>query len=274
MRDVCYCSESKLIITGFNGYIGSQLTKFLKKEVVDEKCMIGVIEDFISEARCVIHLGASVEPTLESLKNNLTTDIELLEVINNVKIPLIYASGNNVYPFKSHCDGDDYSINDCYSASKVFGEQIIEKFIEVPYMFLRIGDVFGMNQKHGNFFKNIENSIKNNLPLKLYGEGLKVRSYVYIEELCRMILFCSNNVEQYSGHRFNLCNQQNANLKSIIEYIALKATLPIQKFDYDFQKEIDDYRTMKFNLPSEYIFEYGTFWMAIDKYIENIKKGL
>lgn len=74
---------------------------------------------FYLRGRCVIHLGASVEPTLESLKNNLTTtDIELLEVINNVKIPLIYAS-SNVYPFKSHCDGDDYSINDCYSASKV-----------------------------------------------------------------------------------------------------------------------------------------------------------
>lgn len=89
MRNVCYCSKSKLIITGFSGYIGSQLTQFLKREVVDEKCMVGAIEDFISEARCVIHLGASVESTLESLKNNLTTDIELLEIINNTKIPLL-----------------------------------------------------------------------------------------------------------------------------------------------------------------------------------------
>lgn len=273
MRDVCYCSKSKLIITGFSGYIGSQLTQFLKREVVDEKFIVGAIEDFISEARCVIHLGASVESTLESLKNNLTTDIELLEIINNTKIPLLYASSNNVYPFKSYCDGDDYSINDCYSASKVFGEQIIEKFIEVPYIFLRIGDVFGLNQKHGNFFKNIENSIKYNQSLNLYGEGLKVRSYVYIEELCRMILFCANNVEQYSGKRFNLCNKQNTNLKSIIEYISVKTALDIQKFEFDLQKELDDYRTMKFNLPSEYVFEYGTFWMAIDKYIENIKKG-
>lgn len=47
-------------------------------------------------------------------------------------------------------------------------------------MFLRIGDVFGMNQKHGNFFKNIENSIRNELPLKLYGEGLKVQKFMFI----------------------------------------------------------------------------------------------
>jgi nucleoside-diphosphate-sugar epimerase len=273
MRDVCYCSKSKLIITGFKGYIGNQLIQFLQNTIINENCIIGRIEDFLLEASCVIHLGASVEPKLESFKNNLITDIEILEIINNAKIPLIYASSNNVYPFKSNCDGNDYSINDCYSASKVFGEQIIKNFIKVPYIFLRIGDVFGYEQKHGNFFKNIENAIKNNLPLKLYGEGLKVRSYVYVEELCHMILFCANNVIKYNGNSFNLCNQQNANLKSIIDYFAEKTKLPIQRFDYNLQKEIDDYRTMKVNLPLEYIYKYDSFWLAIDSYIKQIKKG-
>lgn len=273
MRDICYFSKSKFILTGFNGYIGSQLTQYLLKENFDENCIVGKIEDFLHEASCVIHLGASVEPDLESLKNNLTTDIELLEIINNAKIPLLYASSNNVYPFKSHCDGNDYSINDCYSASKIFGEQIIENFIKSSYIFLRIGDVFGLNQKHGNFFKNIEDSIKNNSALKLYGSGLKTRSYVYIEELCQMILFCANNIEEYSGKKFNLCHPQNANLKSIVEYISFKTSLSIDKYEYDLQKEINDYRTMKYNLPFKYISRYDTFEMALDKYIENLKKG-
>lgn len=272
MRDVCYCSKSKLIITGFNGYIGSQLIKFLQS-TVSENCIVGKIENFLAEASCVIHLGASVEPELASLKNNLIADIELLEVINYANIPLLYASTNNVYAFKSNCDKNDYFINDCYSASKIFGEQIIEKFIKVPYIILRIGDVFGLEQKHGNFFRNIENSIKNNLPLKLYGEGLKVRSYVYIEELCHMILFCVDNLLKYNGYRFNLCNKEDANLKSIIEYISTKMELPIQNHEYDLQKEINDYRTMKINLPSEYIYKYDNFWLAIDQYLKLIKKG-
>lgn len=273
MRDICYFSKSKFILTGFNGYIGSQLAQFLLKHINGENCILGKIEDFVSEASCVIHLGASVEPNLQSLKNNLITDIELLEIVNNAKIPLLYASSNNIYPFKSYCEGDDYFVNDCYSASKIFGEQIIENFIQVPYIFLRIGDVFGSDQKHGNFFKNIENSIKHNLPLKLYGEGLKVRSYIYIEELCNMILFCTNNVIKYDGAKFNLANKEDANLKTIIEYIAKKTELAIQKYDYDLQKEINDYRTMKVNLPLEYTYKYDSFWLAIDNYIKQIKKG-
>lgn len=272
MRDVCYGPKSRLIITGFRGYIGNSLIQKLLDDSHEQEFVYGSIEHFIAEASCVIHLGASVAPTLNALSSNLCSDIELLEIINEFKIPLVYASSNNIYPFKSYCEGNDYAISDCYSASKVFGEQIVEKFSKVPYVLLRIGDVFGANQKHGNFFKNIEFSIKNNLPLKLYGEGLKVRSYVYIEELCHMILFFANDVKQYSGSRLNLCNQQNVNLKSIIEYIAVKTALPIQKFEYDLQKEIDDYRTMKLNMPPEYVFKFNTFWIAIDEYIESIKR--
>ena len=273
MRDVCYCPKSNLIITGFRGYIGNSLIQKLLDDSMEQEFIYGGIEHFIAEASCVIHLGASVAPTLNALSSNLSSDIELLEIINEFKIPLVYASSNNIYPFKSYCEGSDYAISDCYSASKVFGEQIIEKFSKVPYVHLRIGDVFGANQKHGNFFKNIELAIQNNLPLKLYGNGLKVRSYVYIDEVCNMLLFFAKNVEILNGGKFNLCYDEDANLKSIIEYVAHMVNLKIEVSPYDLQKEINDYRTMKLNMPVPYSFKFSTLWSALDDYILKIKKG-
>jgi len=264
----CFYSERlNLAVTGASGFIGSGIIKS------DDTFIAIKIED-LPQGVVIIHLSADLSNDKQSFIKNIEMDLGLIDLINHNHKGLIYASGNNVYPFglnfKIHSNP---SFNDYYSASKIVGEQLIEAFLKVPYVLVRIGDVFGVGQRHGNFFKSIENSVRNKSSLKLYGKGMKLRNYIYQPELCSFLVYLSEliNRNTYFPNRVNACFPNPISIQDIVLTIQGMTNLDIEHIFIEDDHSNLDVRTMISGPFSDYSFKWPTFEDAIRDYITQIK---
>lgn len=237
-----YSSKLKIAVTGSTGFIGRQLLKtFNTEDFVD------VFSDAIPPGALLIHLAAEVSPSRDAMLRNLESDSWLIEQVNRNHRGLIYASTNNVYPYSLACRTSEHRrCNDYYAASKIFAEMLISDTIRVPSTILRIADVFGIGQRHGNFFRAVENSLSNSTPLKLYGKGLKCRNFIHVNELCRILHFiCTDTTHRESyGTTLNVGYGDSANIFEIVEIVSKISGLPIECVNNDADTSHLDIRTM------------------------------
>lgn len=264
-----YSASLKVAVTGATGYIGARLIS-LSGTKDFSPCLI----DQVEPGCALIHLGAAVNPTRDAFLQNLAADTWLLERTREGRFSqIIYASSNNVYPLALDCrPGDTTRCNDYYSASKVFGEQLFAEFSAVPTVSVRIADVFGVGQKHGNFFKAVEQAIVDRTALQKYGLGLKRRSYIHVDELCGMLLHLVH--EQYGSVGlqtvFNACYSDAATVAEIVDKVAGVTGLPIERVVLAQDHSSLDVRTMKSVLPQRYALRWPTFRDALDEYVQQI----
>lgn len=222
--------KQKVIVSGSRGYIGKRLmTELLEVQSGN----LGIVP--VGGNEIFVHLAASVsEDSLSAFLDNLALDYTVINYCQKHKLKLVYASGNNVYPFKENCDEDTpYQSNDYYSLSKITGEKLLflqEK--KLDFVIFRIGDVYGFNQKHGNFFKALQSSILGNNPFHLFGEGGKKRSYIYIEELIEVFKYFIDNPQFIKNDVYNVCFDEANRVNEIIEKLSELTGLDIQKSDY------------------------------------------
>jgi UDP-glucose 4-epimerase len=264
--EVAYIKQLDLVITGYRGYVGSNLLSSLNKKVE----IIKLISLHNKDIKKVIQLAAKVGDSVSTISNNIQLDTYVIEFCEKNNCQLIYASSNNVYPYAKDCK-DIYQLHeaDFYGASKIFTEQILEYNTSIKYVSLRIGDVFGKNQKHGNFFKNIQSSIIDKKDLSLYGRGLKVRNYIFIDDLVNVLkFFIKNNIS--NNETFNIAYQEPVSIFQIVNYISHSTAIPIKKIEYDISKELTDFRTLKFTLPQGFNFNYD-IWSALNRYVLSMK---
>ena len=205
----------KTLITGADGYIGGYLKRALSDNGID--FVVSEIDTFdysdIDGMRAffkdkdigrVIHLAGVVQnDDNENLfKVNLYGIYNLLNVCaeNNIS-HFTFASTNNVYdntkplPFAETSTRMPAPQNR-YGFSKYAGELIIQDMCAVfgiKYANIRIADVYGPGQKHGNLLKAIVNNVNEGKPLSLYGKGVRTRDYIYVKDVADGLCFISKN---------------------------------------------------------------------------------
>ena len=264
-----YSASLKIAVTGATGYIGARLIS-LSGANDFAPCQA----DQVAPGCALIHLGAAVAATRDALLQNLAADTWRLEQARDGRFSqIIYASTNNVYPLALDCrPGDSTRCNDYYSASKVFGERLFAEFSAAPTVSVRIADVFGAGQKHGNFFKAVEQALGASTALKKYGLGLKRRSYIHVDDLCGMLLHLAR--EQYGAVGlqtvFNACYGDSATVAEIVDQVAGAAGLPIEQVVLAQDNSAQDVRTMKSVLPQRYALRWPTFRDALGAYVQQI----
>jgi len=194
----------------------------------------------------------------------------ILKFCQEKKCKLIFASSNNVFPYSKLCKNKtSFHKNDYYGASKIFAEQLLENVSNVNFISLRIGDVFGIDQKHGNFFKNLQSYISKKESISLYGEGLKVRNYIYIKDLVNVLKFLIENSFTENKY-YNIAYETPVNISQIIRYIAKECKLEINNVDYDIVKELTDFRTLEYSKIDSFKYEFN-MWTALDDYIKKAR---
>lgn len=204
----------KTLITGADGYIGGYLKKqFLKdnKDYVESNIDsfdysdINSIRDFFKSKKIqkVIHLAGVLQNDSFDLlfKVNIYGLYNLLYVCaeNNVS-HFTFASGNNVYDRLSEkrlteMDLCKPSFDNRYGFSKYVGELLIKDICsstDMKYANVRIADVYGAGQKHGNLLKAIMGNAAKSEPLYLYGEGKRVRDYIYVKDVAEGLCYISS----------------------------------------------------------------------------------
>lgn len=249
--DILHSEKNNVSISGYDGYVGKNLVKILD---IDDFSIID-IENLNSYGGKFIHLASNSDFKMDSkiLSKNLNLDLNVFDKCHFLKKKLIYASTNNVYKKSTNLTiNDEYDFFNFYGSSKIFSEILLKKIYNIDVCILRIADIFGVDQKHGIFFKHIEKSIKNDEVFEFSTEKFKIRSYIYIEELCDIIKYIIN-YDFFGKNIFNICHNNAISNKEILDILSVKyITIDSIKnydirvmeqnnvFDYNYQLDIKD----------------------------------
>lgn len=235
-----------LLITGGTGYIGKKLVQQLEKKYspihsvgIEELNLLNYTDtlNFLKDNNTteVIHLGWSMENENKAIYDNTEALINLIRACELVEVKkFIFASTNNVYG--TSVDSCLFSENDIpkpddankYGISKYIGEKLINYTLKEKSCIIRIADVYGPGQTHGNLIKAIISNVENKENLKLYGKGERERDYIYIDDVIRGIEFIYEN--NLTG-TYNLGTGVGTNIKKIVD-IVLKICQNMIGFDY------------------------------------------
>lgn len=201
------------LITGATGFVGTYLTDELKRQGISyipvsrrefDLLDLEGMERFFAGKTIdhVIHLAGAVGSCDKEciFEANIVGLYYLLRVCVAHDVQhFTFASGNAVYgtqgqvPWKENMHGFPEPKN-LYALSKYAGELIVSDFCakhEIGWANVRIGDIYGPEQKTGNLVKAVVNSAAAGNPLKLYGAGVRKRDYIYVTDAARGLAFIS-----------------------------------------------------------------------------------
>lgn len=262
----CFYSPSlSIAVTGGTGFVG--------RHIVSATSDFSRMEfDQLPPQTCVIHCAAVVDYTHQCLIDNAAIDHFVFDECAKKNHFILYCSTNNVYPLAQQCHtSSTLSAREPYSLSKINGETLLRDAYHIPYGIVRIGDVFGHGQKHGNFFKALEQSLKFKKPISLYGSGLKIRNYIWVKELTNFMLYLAQLLQKGSLSAFvvNAAYHETPSIQDIVQYAHAKTNLPIQLVAIDNDQSHKDLRTLNTRELYGYSFAYKDFWHALDLYIND-----
>ena len=106
-----------------------------------------------------------------------------------------------------------------YSASKAAADLIVLSYHRtygLPVTISRCSNNYGPNQNKEKLIPMVINNTLNNKPTPIYGNGLNVRDWIYVEDHCRGILAILEKGRD--GEIYNLCGN---NLKTNLEIVKL-----------------------------------------------------
>lgn len=247
--------KSKVLIIGGNGFIGSNLGRFLLTKGMDvysfdmvepknvnpdihyiqgdffddnvlEKIICGM--DVIYHSLSTINPGNSNTKYMMGYSRDFIQTVKLCSKLLNTQTKLIFlSSGGTVYgkqicqPIKENATA--MPINH-YGNVKLCIENTIRIFdiqANSKMLIARISNPYGPGQDFTKGVGFIDAVIKKSLnkePVEIWGDGEVVRDYIYIDDVCKMLYALS----KYNGEEvvFNVSSGKGVSQNQIIEIIS------------------------------------------------------
>ena len=172
--------------------------KFIKGDIADTKIVgeifssskIDAVVNFAAES----HVDRSIDNPGVFIQTDVYGTFVLLEAVKNHKTKLFFQiSTDEVYG--SILDGsfkedDPLLPNSPYSASKAGAEMIVRSFYKTyktPTVITRTSNNFGPFQFPEKIIPFFVTNLIDDIKVPLYGDGLNVRDWIYVEDNCRAI---------------------------------------------------------------------------------------
>ncbi|MEE9349052.1 MAG: dTDP-glucose 4,6-dehydratase [Flavobacteriaceae bacterium] len=204
---------------------------FIKGDVSDLKFIQNIFENYKFDA--VIHLAAeshvdrSISNPLEFVTTNVVGTVNLLQAAKfywednfqdklfyHVSTDEVYGSLTDIGKFTEETKYDPHSP---YSASKASSDHFVRAFYDthkLPIIISNCSNNYGPNQFPEKLIPLFINNIKNKKTLPIYGNGLNVRDWLYVEDHVNAIDLLFHNGKL--GETYNIGgNNEFTNLELI-----------------------------------------------------------
>ena len=222
-------------VTGASGFIGSHLTRALKKygEVValprgKSLPSLAQLKSFVSEVELFFHLGGVNRGTDdEILRGNVTGTLRLLEAIKKYgesSAQILFASSSQVYRLKNRVakisEASALQPESIYGVSKKTAEDLI-RISGLPFTILRLSNVYGpgCRPEYNSVVATLCQRAKKKLPLKINGQGKQNRDFIYIDDVVRAFILAGFSGKPLVGKAYNISSGQMTSLVKIVNTI-------------------------------------------------------
>lgn len=213
-RIACGETKLKIVISGVQGYLGSNLFEYFSSNFDNEVYGYDLISGFLTGERIgfytinnlvsilkerpdvLIHAGAQTDVTsslldpIDSINKNITNTTELilkiLELTPSTHLIYINTGGalyakTNTYPTLESEIADPSSV---YGLTKLTSEKLLKLYGELSglkWSSLALSNLYGPKNKKGIFW-NLAKSVLNDEIFNIYGANSK-RDYIYITDV-------------------------------------------------------------------------------------------
>ena len=218
----------RIVVTGGLGFIGSSFVDLCKNLgyevlVVDKETYAANIDWLADDTDCIIddicnttefdleeydylvnfaaesHVDNSIKDGKPFVKTNVEGTYNLLELARkNSKLKkFVQISTDEVYGDLDMLNIDaSFEQNflypsSYYSATKASADMLVYSCghtYGLPYIITRTCNNFGIRQHKEKFIPTIINSIKNDKPIPVYGDGKQIREWIWVEDNVKQIL--------------------------------------------------------------------------------------
>lgn len=302
-----YSNEfNKIILIDKNSYCSNDINLEIYKNyniinIYDNINNLNILEilnkyniDIVLHTAASTHVDRSYTNFDEFINNNIVATVKLLDASRtygklkkfiHISTDEIYG-GNNIKISNEH---SEFNPTNPYAASKASSEMIINSYIytyNLPIIIVRPNNIFGKYQYKEKAIPKFINSILNNIPVTIHGDGNHIRDYIYVEDVCKGIKFIIDNIEFKSNKNiFNIGVNNPININDLVKFIYFylkekKLTL-LTNENYYYFTENRPYNDERYNLDCTRIktlgFDIKNNWkkniiQTINWYIKNQKR--
>ena len=256
----------KILVTGANGFIGKNLSIWLKRNDIDVLAIdidnLSKLDEYALQADFIVHLAGINRPmdVKEFYDGNLNSIVKLVDILKNnkKKTPILLSSST-----QAEYDND-------YGKSKKMGEDFLFDYQNKtgnPVYIYRFQNVFGKwcRPNYNSVVATFCYNIANGLDISVNDPNV-VKEFVYIDDICKTILDLiksenhkgsnkiltikpfyllsigelANIIKSFKESRNNLIvpNMDNGIVSKL--YATYLSYLPTNQFIYDLNMHVDN----------------------------------
>lgn len=245
-----------VLVTGHTGFIGYNMYEYLEKKNID---VVGYskstghdifdlenLSRFVKNSDLVYHFvayakpGQSIREPTTTIKINVESCLNVLEMCRKYNVPLIYPSSCEIYGNSKISIKEDFEIKPTnpYAASKAAADRMCYSYFKTYGMDIKIVRLFnpyGPKQQLNKICPVFYSQAVKNQDITVYGDGKDTRDYVYISDI---IAGLWNARKLESGETINLAtNVETTSLemaKIIVKLTGSKSKIKFMKYPKEF----------------------------------------
>ena len=194
-----YIIDSVTYAANYNNVKNLDNDKFYKVSITDRDKVFEIFNqhkfDFVVNFAAESHVDNSISNPLEFAQTNIIGTINLLDasVKNNVKL-FYHISTDEVFghlgPTGEFSENTPYNPRSPYSASKASSDHFVRAYhntYNLPVIISNCSNNYGPNQHEEKLIPTIIKNVLKGTPIPIYGNGMNVRDWLYVEDHVRAI---------------------------------------------------------------------------------------
>ena len=174
------------------------------------------------------HVDNSIKDGKPFLKSNVEGTFNMLEIARQIPTlkRFVQISTDEVYGDvtyqKESSEYDRLQPSSYYSATKAAAEMLViaaGRTYDLPHIITRTCNNFGVEQHKEKFLPTIFESIKNDVPIPIYGDGEQVREWMWVEDNVRIIFEMMQNNSLLNTGPLNIGSGDRWTNKEVVQKV-------------------------------------------------------